>query len=145
MRPLVVTLLFGFACIVHASDNSVEVTLEDTPQQQPSQEPALRRWRFQPRATIQNSDSQYLQWRYKFYAGSDKPLGTARDIATIKSVVPSSMPISIRWLSRSAVAVVADCYSDSHSGGHIRCLYVLEKHGSQWKITHHYSHWISTV
>ena len=79
----VVPLLLGLAGVVHASDNSVEVTLEDTPDQQQSQQPAFRRWRFQPGPAIQDSDSQGAQWQFKFIAGSDKRFGTTAASAAI--------------------------------------------------------------
>jgi hypothetical protein len=133
---LVVPLLLGLAGVVHASDNSVEVTLEpppppraleNTPDQQQSQQPAFRRWRFQPGPASQDSDSQGAQWQFKFIAGSDKSLGTAADSAAIKALVPSTTPVTIRWISRSVVVVAAD-----------HRLFVLEKHRSKWKITHYY-------
>lgn len=138
---LLLTVMIGLTTVVEASDNSVEVTLEDTPEQQAPQ----TRWRFRPGSANPDSDSQGVQWRYKFYAGSDKPLGSARDTAAVKVLVPSSMPITIRWISRSVVVVAADCYSDAGSRGRVRCLYVLEKHASKWKITHHYSHRLPTI
>jgi hypothetical protein len=132
---LVVPLLLGLAGVVRASDNSVEVTLEDTPDQQQSQQPAFRRWRFQPRRAIQDSDSQGAQWQFKFIAGSDKSLGTAADSAAIKALVRSTTPVTIRWISRSVVVVAAD-----------HRLLVLEKHRSKWKITHYYfRHGLPTV
>ena len=137
---LVVPLLLGIAGVVHASDNSVEVTLEDTPDQQQSQQPAFRRWRFQPRPAIQDSDSQGAQWQFKFIAGSDKRLGTAADSAAIKALVPSTPPVTIRWVSRSVVVIAADCSSGTSFSGRLSCLYVLEKHRSKWKISHHYFH-----
>ena len=133
---LVVPLLLGLAGVVHASDNSVEVTLEDTPDQ--SQLPAFRRWRFQPGPAIQDSDSQGAQWQFKFIAGSDKRLGTAADSAAIKALVPSTPPVTIRWVSRSVVVIAADCSSSASSREPPHCLYVLEKRRSKWKITHHY-------
>jgi hypothetical protein len=135
---LVVPLLLGISSVVHASDNSVEVTLEDTPDQQQSQQPAFRRWRFQPRPAFQDSDSQGAQWQFKFIAGSDKRLGTTADSAAIKALVPSTTPATVRWVSRSVVAVAADCSSSASSREPPHCLYVLEKHRSKWKITHHY-------
>jgi len=133
---LVVPLLLGLAGVVHASDNSVEVTLEDTPDQ--SQLPAFRRWRFQAGPAIQDSDSQGAQWQFKFIAGSDKRLGTAADSAAIKALVPSTPPVTIRWVSRSVVVIAADCSSSASSREPPHCLYVLEKRRSKWKITHHY-------
>ena len=137
----VVPLLLGLAGVVHASDNSVEVTLEDTPDQQQSQQPAFRRWRFQPGKpgpAIQDSDLQGAQWQFKFIAGSDKRLGTAADSAAIKALVPSTPPVTIRWVSRSVVVIAADCSSSASSREPPHCLYVLEKRRSKWKITHHY-------
>src|SRR6266404_3264255 len=128
---LVVPLLLGLAGVVHASDNSVEVTLEDTPDQQQSQQPAFRRWRFQPALAIQDSDSQGAQWQFKYIAGSDKRLGTAADSAAIKALVPSTPPVTIRWVSRSVVVIAADCSSSASSREPPHCLYVLEKRRSK--------------
>src|SRR5438270_2794334 len=124
---LVVPLFLGLAGVVHASDNSIEVTLEDTPDQQQSQQPAFRRWRFQPGPAIQDSDSQGAQWQFKFIAGSDKRLGTTADSAAIKALAPSTTPATVRWVSRSVVAVAADCSSSALSNARLHCLYVLEK------------------
>jgi hypothetical protein len=137
---LVVPLLLGLAGVVHASDNLVEVTLEDTPDQQQSQQPAFRRWRFQPqpRPAIQDSDSQGAQWQFKFIAASDKRLGTTADSAAINALVPSTTSATVRWVSRSVVAVAAGCSSSPSSREPPHCLYVLEKRRSKWKITHHY-------
>ena len=135
---LVVTLLLGLAAVARASDNSVEVTLEDTPDRQQSPQPAFRRWRFQPGPTIQDTDSQGAQWQFKFIAGSDKRLGTAADSAAIKALVSSTTPVTIRWVSRSVVVIAADCSSGTSFRGRLSCLYVSEKHRSKWKITHHY-------
>ena len=73
-------------------------------------------------------------------AGSDKRLGTAADSAAIKALVPSTPPVTIRWVSRSLVVIAADCSSGTSFSGRLSCLYVLEKHRSKWKITHHYFH-----
>ena len=89
---------------------------------------------------MKDSDSEGGQWQFKFKAGSDKRLGSAKDAAAIKALLRSSMPVTIRWISRSVVVAAADCYSDARFSRRVRCLYVLEKHGSKWKITHHYSH-----
>ena len=43
------------------------------------------------------------------------------------------------------LVVAADCYSDAHFSRRVRCLYVLEKHGSKWKVTHHYSHGLPAI
>jgi len=102
-------------------------------------------WKFRPTPSLRDSDSEAGEWRYKFYAGSDKPLGAPRDTAAIKRLLPSSMPVAIRWISRSVVAVAADCYSDGPSRGHTRCLYVLEKRDGNWQITHHYSHGLPAI
>ena len=139
MNPaLVFALIFGFTAVVYASDNSDDVFYEEVPEHQPH-------WKFRPRPAMQDSDSQGGQWGYKFIAGSDKPLGTMRDAAAIKAVVPPTMPVTIRWISCSVVVVAADCYSDAHFSRRVRCLYVLEKHGSKWKVTHHYSHGLPAI
>jgi hypothetical protein len=135
---LLLIFLFASAAVVHASDNSVEVTLEDTPQQQHA-DTTFRRWSFFKRPQYQDSDSQFPQWESKFKAGSDRPLGTARDTAAIKAVVPSTMPVTIRWVSRRLVVVAADCHPDSSTDNGY-CLCVLEKQRSKWKLVHHYSH-----
>jgi len=124
---LVIALILAFAAVVRAGDNSIEVTLEDTLEQQ--QKDALerqqeyRRWHFAP-APRHDSDSHFEQWRFKFNAGLDKRLGNAKDEAAIKSLVPGA--VTTRWVSRRVVVV-------EWSG-----LKVLEKQGSKWKITHYY-------
>lgn len=130
--------LFASAAVVRAGDNSIEVTLEDTPQQEHAQSP-FRHWIFVPPPQNQDSDSQFPQWESKFQAGSDKQLGTARDTTAIKALVPSTMPVTIRWVSRHIVVVAGDCHPDSSTDNRY-CLYVLEKERSRWKLVHHYSH-----
>jgi hypothetical protein len=66
----------------------------------------------------------------KFEGGSDKPLGTPKDTAAIKALVPARISPTIRWVSRSIVVVSGGCRSPNVLGG--RCFYVLEKHGSKW-------------
>jgi hypothetical protein len=131
---LLIALLIGIAATIHASDNSVEVTLELPPPQSPPPH-----WKLRPDPALQDSDSQGDLWRDKFITASDKPFGSAKDLVTVQSLVPSSsLPVTVRWLSRSVVLVSAGCHSDSDSTVRVRCLYVLEKHHSKWKITHHY-------
>jgi len=132
---LVLTLLLGVTAVLYASDNSVEVTIEDTLPQTPPPH-----WKFRQDSAAKDSDSQGDQWRGKFITASDKPLGTAKDTRAIEALVPSSMPLTIRWISRSVAVVSADCYSDPHSSVHLRCLYVLEKRRSKWQVTHQYLH-----
>ncbi len=135
---LVLTLIVAFTPVVQASDNSVEVTLEDTPEQQQADAAhSYRRWKFPPPQEAPNSDSNYMQWRYKFLSGSDKRLGSAADATAIKRLVPVAIPPTIRWVSRSVVVVASGCHSDASSSP-VRCLYVFEKHGSKWRLTHHY-------
>ena len=132
---LALTLVIAVAAVIQAGENSVEVTLEDTPEHHETP-----RWKFTPGQSADDRDQNgFMQWRYKFYVGSDKQLGTAADTAAIKALVPLTMPPKIRWISRSVVVVAADCYTDASSRGRVRCLYVLERHGSKWKLTHHYS------
>jgi hypothetical protein len=139
MNPaLVFAFIFGFTAVVHASDKSDDVFYEEVPEHQPH-------WKFRPGPAMQDSDSQGGEWKYKFITGSDERLGTARDTAAIKTLLPSTMPVTIRWISRSVVVVAADCYSDAHFSRRVRCLYVLEKHGSKWKLTHHYSHGLPAI
>jgi hypothetical protein len=120
--------------VVHGSDKSIEVTLEDTPEDQQAQLKALEPYRHKPPPQEVNSDANYGQWRHKFEAGSGKQLGSAADVAAIKALVPPKMPPTIRWVSRSIVVASAYC-SDASSK---RCLYVFEKRGSKWRLTHHY-------
>jgi hypothetical protein len=94
---LVITFIIGFSAVVRASDNSIEVTLEDPPES--TQRPF--HWKFVTREV--NSDSNYAQWRYKFLAGSDMRLGTAADTKAIKRLVPGTISPTIRWISRSIV------------------------------------------
>jgi len=137
MRTWPVLILFlAVSAIALASDNSVEVTLEDTAPQTPPPH-----WKFRPHSAVQDSDSQGDRWRDKFITASDKPFGTAKDVAAVQSLVPSSsVPVTVRWVSRSVVLVSAGCSADLDSTVRVRCLYVLEKHHSTWEITHHYRH-----
>jgi hypothetical protein len=137
---LTFALIVGFTTVVQASDNSIEVTLERTPGDQQAQRKVLvlDAYRHKPPPQKADSDANYRYWRNKFEGGSDKPLGRPKDAAAIKALVPATISPTIRWVSRSIVVVSADCRSPSVLGG--RCLYVFEKHGSQWSLTHHY-HW----
>jgi hypothetical protein len=135
MKPRVLfALLVGFTGTIYASDNSIEVTLEDTPaDEQPRR--TFDAWRHKPAAKEVSSDGNFAQWKFKFdYVASEKRLGSAGDTATIKALIPATRPPTIRWVSRSVVVVASACHSDV--SGH--CLYVIEKHGSKWKLTHHY-------
>lgn len=128
--PLVVMLLLGVSAVARASGNSVEVTLEDTLEQQQKetleQQQKYRRWHFTPKPQDHDSDSHFEQWRFKFNTASEKRLGNAKDEIAIKSVLSDTSPIMIRWVSPRVVVVEV--------GG----LKVLEKEGSKWKITHRY-------
>jgi hypothetical protein len=53
-------------------------------------------------------------------------------MAAIKRLVPATGLPTIRWVSRSVVVV------DTSPSWWTRYLYVLEKHGAKWKLTHHY-------
>jgi hypothetical protein len=135
--PLLFALIIGLAGFAHASDNSIEVTLEDAPPDQQPHLKAFETWRRKPTPQELNSDGNFAQWKFKFdYVASDKRLGRSGDTSAIKALVPATTPPTIRWVSRSVVVVVAGCHSDPSK----RCLYVFEKHGSKWKLTHHY-HW----
>jgi hypothetical protein len=124
--------IMAIAPVAGATDNSVEVTLEDTPGQQPPKN--NERWKglkFQrsecdQKATERDSKG-YGKWRSKFDVGSDKPLGTPADVAAVKSLLPNTESITIRWVSRSVVVV-----------SHGLTLCVVEKHRSKWKVTHRY-------
>lgn len=134
---LVITLIIGFSAVVQASDNSIEVTLEDSPE---STQRTFH-WKFVTREV--NSDSNYAQWRYKSLAGSDMRLSTRRDTRAIKQLVPGTVSPTIRWISRSIVVVVSACRFETNASTRVsslpvRCLYVFEKAGSIWKLTHHY-------
>ena len=133
---LVFALIVGLAGAVHATDNSVEVTLELTPPEDPqgSQLRSFENWRHKPAPEESNSDANGGQWWYTFEAGSDKRLGSAADVVAIKAVVPVTVPPTIRWISRSVAAVASRCQSNVRAS----CLYVFEKHGSKWILTHHY-------
>ena len=118
---VVVAALVAVTVTAEASDNSVEVTLEDTPPENPP-----HHWKFLPFSPpAPDSDSQGDQWRDKFITASDKRLGTAKDTSAIEALVPSSIPLMIRWISRSVALVSAGCYSDAHSELRLRCLYVF--------------------
>ena len=151
MKPvLAFALIVGFTAAVQASDNSIEVTLEITPADQQAQRnvlvPDASGWsllqsavadQHKPPPQKTNSDPNYGYWRNKFEGGSDKPLGRPKDTAAIKALVPAAISPTIRWISRSMVVVSADCRSHTLWGGE-RCLYVFEKQGSKWSLTHHY-------
>jgi hypothetical protein len=134
MRALVFALTFGTTAIVHPSDNSIEVTLEDTPRDQRSSPRSFEAWRHKPPADETNSDANYIQWRNKFESGSDKPLGSPADTAAIKALFPATPPPTIRWVSRFVVVVASPCQSNVRA----RCLYVFEKRGMKWKLSHCY-------
>ena len=127
---LMLTLLLGFTAVVRASGNSVEVTLEDTLDQQQKdkleEQQKYRRWHFNAKPPVHDSDNQFEQWRFKFNTGSDKRLGNAKDEIAIKSVLSDTPPIMIRWVSPRVAVVEANG------------LIVVEKRASKWKITHHY-------
>jgi hypothetical protein len=133
-RGLVFAFIVGFTSVVRASDNSVEVTLEDTPEHPRS----FEAWGRKPAPEEVDSDGDSLHWRYKFEAGSDKRIGSAADEAAIKALVPPTISPTIRWVSRSVVVVTSGCYLDASPNHVLRCLYVFEKHASKWKLTHHY-------
>jgi hypothetical protein len=138
MKPtLVIALIVGFTAVVHAGDKSIEVTLEVTPPEDPqgSQLRSFEEWRRKPAPQEVNSDGNGAQWIFKFdYVASDKRLGSAADTASITALVPVTTSPTIRWVSRSVVVVSSACRSNVTG----RCLYVLERHGSKWKLTHHY-------
>jgi hypothetical protein len=123
--------IIGFTYVVQAKGNSDEVFYEEVPGHQPE-------WKFTPRLVPRpreelKSDSNCDQWQFKFLSGSDKPLGGAADLAAIQHLVPAAIPPTIRWISRHIVVVSSACYSDVSPS----CLYVFEKRGSKWELTHH--------
>ena len=131
MRGLLATLLlFGLTAVTRAGSNSVEVTLEDTLEQQQKdaleQQQKYRRWHFSPKPQDHDSDSHFEQWRFKFNTASEKRLGNAKDEIAISSVLSDTSTAAVRWVSPRVVVAEA--------GG----LKVLEKKGSKWKITHRY-------
>jgi hypothetical protein len=136
-RSLIFALLIGLAGVARANDNFIEVTLEVAPpeDQRDSQLKSFEQWRPKPAPHEVNSDRDFSQWKFRFdYVASDKPLGSPGDTASIKALVSATTPPTIRWLSRSVVVVASAC----HSAVTGRCLYVFQKHGSKWKLTHHY-------
>src|SRR4051794_36267211 len=139
-RLIIAMLLVSCRCFAGPPRDSIEVTLESTPeQQQPLQAEteAYNRWKRLPRQADSDMNCEY--WRYKFViTASEKRLGSARDIAAIKQLLPGTVPPTMRWVSRSVVVAVSACYSDSSATSRRRCLYVFEKHRSKWKLTHHY-------
>jgi hypothetical protein len=141
-RLIIAVLLVSCRCFAGPPPDSVEVTLESTPEQhQPSQAEteAYNRWKRDPREA--DSDTNYDHWRYQFvFTASDKRLGSARDVASIKQLLPGTVPPTMRWVSRSLVVALSACYSDSSPTVRSYCLYIFEKHGSKWKLTHHYYH-----
>jgi hypothetical protein len=134
VRPMRAWLASAFAMVTTSlaqpPEKSIEVTLEDTPQQQPH----AHVYRFaKPSPTpsterpVRGQYDGYSSWRFRFLAAPDKQLGRRSDIAAIQSLLPPSSTRTIRWISRSTVVACAD-----------RTLYVFEKHHSKWQIVHHW-------
>jgi hypothetical protein len=115
------------------------------PDPQGSQLRSFEKWHHKREPQEIASDGNYAVWRYKFEAASDKQLGSTADTTAIKALLPATIPPTIRWVSRSVVVVASGCYSDASSTHHATCLNVFEKHGSKWKLTHHYRWLASTI
>jgi hypothetical protein len=130
---LALVLIGGLTAVVQASDNSIEVTL------QPITITASKTGREGPPGDHE-APPKALDgyWRNKFEGGSDKPLGTPKDTAAIKALVPATISPTIRWVSPSIVVVSADCRPPPPYVLAAGCLYVFEKHGSKWNLTHYY-------
>jgi hypothetical protein len=109
----------------HASGNYPDVTGEETPQQS--------RWHFKPtqravtRYDAERETNEYMRWRYKFVTALDRRLGTSRDVAAVQREIQSNAA-TLRWISPRVVLVSANGF-----------LYVVEKHGSRWKVIHRYT------
>jgi hypothetical protein len=97
--------------------------------------PPSRRWKFSPQ--YKDSDDKFLEWQAKFNGGSIRRLGSAKDAAAISSLLPATKSRTLHWVSRSVVVVMSACPFDASSTNQY-CLYVCEKHGSKWNLTHHY-------
>jgi hypothetical protein len=134
----VFALILAFTGVVHASDNSLEVVGENAPADQQTQLRSFENWHRKAACEDIDSDPNFVQWRYKFEGGSDKPLGSPADTAAIKALVLPTIPPTIRWVSRSIVVVASVCRSEASSSRPGRCLYVFEKHDSKWRLIHHY-------
>jgi len=138
---LAFVLIGGLTAVVQASDNSIDVTLEGARGEQQAQRVLVvvpDAYGHKPSPQNTNSDANYGYWRNKFEACSDKPLGRPKDTAAIKALVPATISPTIRWVSRSIVAVSADCRPPPPYVVAAGCLYVCEKHGSKWNLTHYY-------
>ena len=94
---------------------------------------------------MQDSDSHRDEWRNKFIIASEKPFGSNNDTDAITALVPSSLPLTIRWVSESIAIISADCCCEKSSDPPLRCLYILEKRGTKWKVTHHYFDMLSVT
>ena|ERR1700736_4293732 len=99
-QHLALIAIMAIAPLFGATDNSVEVTLEDTPEQQTSKD--NQRWKQKPRLSecdqkrTERDGKGYFKWRSKFDNGSDKPLGTSADITAVKSLLPNIQSVTIR-------------------------------------------------
>jgi hypothetical protein len=101
----------------------------------PPSTPSARRWKFSPQD--KDSDDRFLEWEAKFNSGSVRRLGSAKDATAISSLLPATKSRTLHWVSRSVVVVMSACPRAS-SMDRQYCLYVCEKHGSKWDLTHHY-------
>jgi hypothetical protein len=76
----------------------------------------------------------------RFYQGSTNSLGSATDLASIKSVIATARPSGsvwqIRWLSAQLVMVKVRLTESSW-------FYVVEKRKDDWTILTYYLDWIS--
>ena len=95
-----------------------------------------QRWKFE--AQDNDSDNRYFEWESKFNSGSIRRLGSVKDTAAITALLPATKYQKLRWVSRSVVVVMSACRTDPSSTDRQHCLYVFEKYGAKWNLTHHY-------
>jgi hypothetical protein len=130
IRLLLVIFLLSCRCFAELPPVEGELPPQPTPSVDWRQ-----RWKLQTQDS--DSDNRYLEWETKFSRGSVRRLGSAKDATAIRALLPATTS-QVRWVSRSAVVVMSACRYQASSTYQQPCLYVFEKHGSKWNLTHHY-------
>jgi hypothetical protein len=92
-----------------------------------------------------NSDQMLRHW---FNKASKEPLGTEADTVAIKKAILDNMSGldnpkigETRWLSPTLIIARAEWYTSPEGAGGF--YYILEKHGSDWKVLKRYLMWVS--
>jgi hypothetical protein len=130
IRLVLAVFLLSCRCFAELPPVEGELPREPTPPVDWKQ-----RWKLQ--AEDNDSDAGYSEWEAKFSKGSVRRLGSAKDTNAIKALLPTTT-FQDRWVSRSTVVVMSTCRFKGSSYDQRQCLYVFEKHGSKWSLTHHY-------